>query len=191
MNLNVNNNCFMIPFMKDDMKKFITGLKKVAKAKRITQTDLADCIGKDQTTISNYFNFKTRPLPEYIDLFCKRVDESEEKIIEIGDKQLSPPAHPELQKLEKRLEKLEEKQAPPPKGNITQYERNKEHHDTVDKFKDQDTALRINQKLVLAETIDPKILKKIEKFIDIELESAPNKQEPKTSDPGERPGKRA
>lgn len=50
--------------------------------------------------------------------------------------------------------------------NITKYERNKEHHATVDKFKNQETALAINQMLVQIEAVEPNYLDDLKDIIE-------------------------
>ena len=156
MNLNINSNCFMLPFMRDDMKIFITGLKKVAKSKGITQTDLADSIDKDQTTISNYFNYKTRPLDEYIEPLCQRVGESEDHIILIGRRESEPRA-PEMAGedinalIDKKLQTLTQQ----PDNNVLVFrsETEREHFKIMQSFDDQETAKIFNEYLAELEKL--------------------------------------
>jgi len=88
--LKLEENSFMIHFMEDIVKNFVAGLKKWAKINKISQKDLADIIGKDQTTISNYYRNKTRPTQEYINLWVDHYGLDSEKIIEAGRKELQP-----------------------------------------------------------------------------------------------------
>ena len=189
MNLNNCQDCFMNDFMEDDIKIFVTGLKKASKIKRVNQTSLADCIGVDQTTISNYFNFKTRPKPEHLDAFSARIGMTVDEILEIGRKELSPQLSDETKIKEIVKAVISEQQQPTP-PNVAKYERNKEHHETVDRFKDQKTALEINHALVEIESLDPNALERICATLKTELGILRNKKTPEQTDQGGRNTKR-
>lgn len=72
--------------MEDPIKIFVAGLKKVAKIKRVTQEALGNAIGRDQTTISGYYNGKTRPTEDAIKNICTFLNVEYQEILEAGRK---------------------------------------------------------------------------------------------------------
>jgi len=77
-------NKYMIHSMEDNIKLFMIGLKKWAKINKIPQIQLCKVIGKDQTTVSNYFTGKTRPEPESINLWIDHYTLDHEEILAAG-----------------------------------------------------------------------------------------------------------
>ena len=77
--------------MEDTIKIFVVGLRKWAKFNNITQKELSTIIGKDQTTISNYYQDKTRPTPETIERIIQQYNLDYEEILQEGRKELEPP----------------------------------------------------------------------------------------------------
>jgi len=171
--------CCEMEGIEDEIKIFIAGAKKIAEMKGFTQEDIFKGVKwpiglkGSQGTISSYFVGRTRPKKAIRLAIADFFGVNYEDILSIGRQSADKPIHNDDHI--RKVVREEMNQAPASNISLFNDARNKEHHETINKFQDQETALRINQKLVLAESIDPKILKKIEKIIDIEIDAAPSK----------------
>ena len=199
--------------MEDEVKIFIAGVRKISNIKGLTQIDIYKGIkwpvglNGSQGTISSYFVGRTRPKKEVMFAIADFLDMGFDEILTIGRKELQPKVT-ELtgqdirniidgtlsERLDEILKTQTVKTMPPGNVEIFKDTKNAEHHRTVDKFKDQETALEINNILVKIESIEPATLKKIRKTLQIELEAleeTKRKDSHEPGKPGERPSKRA
>lgn len=157
-------------FMEDTVKIFIAGLKKWAKLNKISQTDLADVIDKDQTTISNYYRGKTRPTPEIITLWIDHYNLDYEEILNAGRQELQPKTdHQTLTK--PVVERMIHEALSQPTNDLTKYSRkqNVEHHKLIDRFKEPEKALKLNQLIFEIESLDEKALDHIQDYLNSKL----------------------
>ena len=179
------------------LHKFI-GVDKKMKAK-----ELAGKIGIPAPRITQYHlgrvdnGVRTFPhIPfEIRQAILEATDTDYEIMMEIGRRELQPPQD-EIRKIVKEEIAKQVPPRPPPPENVVNYQslRNAEHHQKINEFQDQETALQINNILVKIESLAPEVLKKIAKTLQIELdtlEETKGKDTPGSGKPGEKTGKRA
>jgi len=177
--------------MENETKIFVAWLiKLIKKDKKIKGKALASLVGCDASTISGYIRGRTKPNFEIRQAILEATGTDYADMLAIGRRELQPAIQPDILK---RLEKLEEKHIQPP--NITDFQaaKNREHHEKINEFQNHEIALKINNTLVAIEKLDPEALEEIEKTLQIKFEALAKKHnhEPKTTEPGERSGKRA
>jgi len=145
--LKVGHN-MMEDMKKSDRKIYFAGLRAFLKDMHLNQGVLAAAIQKDQTTISNYMNCKTRPLDEYYDAFEKAIGKTRAEIFDYGYEVLSETALPQ------KTTTL------PQTPTILSI-----HHQIIEQFEQKELALEINQGMLELERMNPDELKEIAKYV--------------------------
>jgi len=164
-----NKNCFNVHYMEDTVKIFLAGFKKWAKLHRITQKNICSVVSKDQTTISNYFNFKTRPEPEMVQKWIDHYNLDENEIIQTGRKELQPDILPEdriNEIVDKRIAKMNR-----PENNVIDMGDpvKLELYKIINDFPNKLQGLELNRLAVQLAKVDPEALKDIIELIDFKL----------------------
>jgi hypothetical protein len=160
----------MLDMKKSDRKIYFTGLKTIAKDKRIRQGEFAQAVGKDQTTISNYINLKTRPPDEYYEVFESILEATRDEIMNTGKKELIQDTN----------------HLPPPPPQPDNLHTLKKHQGILNEFQNQDLALKVNQKLIEAEKVNPNILIEVIGYINGRIKEEQEQKANSTPGPQEK-----
>jgi len=132
--------------MEDIRKIFAFGLEAWGKLNGVYQEDIANLIHRDQTTISNYYTGKTRISKKNIDLITAHYNLNYEEILNAGRK-----VYP--QKIQ--TTQPEKNQSEPIDITIER------HKQVIERFRQKDIALKINEELADLERLDAGQLKEI------------------------------
>lgn len=165
------------------------------KRKNLTQPRLSSDLGISQAMLSKLELGKLDGSSELRENIAEYFKVTYSDFIETGRRELAPPPpdRTEIRQVIKEEIKFLQENPPPYITNFLEA-KNREHHETINKFKDQDTALKINSILVKIEAVDPLSLGEIEKMLQaklISMEERVKKQTPDDGNKGERSGKRA
>lgn len=132
--------------MEDIRKIFAFGLEAWGKLNGVYQEEIANLIHRDQTTISNYYTGKTRISKKNIDLIIAHYNLDDEEILNTGRK-----VYPQ----KTQISQPKENQSEPIDITI------KRHRQVIEKFRQKDIALEINEELADLERLDAGQLKEI------------------------------
>jgi hypothetical protein len=152
----------MANMKKSDRKIYFAGLRAFLKDMHLTQGILATAINKDQTTISNYMNCKTRPLDEYYEAFESVIGKTRKEIFDYGHEVLSETLLPRQRT---RIATNDN-----PVLSI--------HHQIIEQFQQKELALEINHAMLELERMNPDELKEIAKYVHFRKSEAKKIQPP-------------
>lgn len=138
--------------MEDIRKIFAFGLEIWGKLNGVYQEDIANLINRDQTTISNYYTGKTRISKKNIELITDHYNLNYEEILKAGRKAYRQKK--QTNEPEKNQDELIE---------IT----TKRHKQVIEKFRQKDLALKLNEVLLEIESINPESLKSALEALDL------------------------
>ncbi len=150
--------------MENEPKIFAAWLKKFIKDdKKITAKALAKKINCDPTTISSYIRGRTQPGYEVRKAILDITSVPHEKMMADGRAALVKPNDPAI---EKRLSELE-KRLNQGKETLRTDIATERHRKVIDKFKDKDLALKLNEILLEIEQMDNSALKEAETVLSL------------------------
>ena len=145
----------ILRYMEDTVKIFVLGFKKWAKLNKVNQTQIGKVVGKVQTTVSDYWNGVSRPSTTMIEKWVDKFNLDYKEILATGRDELKKEQNPTLTEEEIRRMIREERQSEHPPTDIT----TERHKKLLDRFRQKDLALEINQILIEIEDIDMETLK--------------------------------
>jgi len=163
--------------MEDSVKIFVAGMKKIARLKKINQATLGKAINKDQTTISNYYTYKTRPNHKSISKLVEALGVTYDEILETGRQELHPPEKfKQLYEMKADIEAIKTKME---KSNNNQTDIEKhiftKHQQLVQKFpvEQANIAYEINRNLLELAKVKPDDMEEINEVIKLKLRRLP------------------